>query len=228
LVRYLETQLNKLGVTVKLGSEVTASLIDQLKPDVAIIAAGGIPTAPEVPGIKGRNVVSTAELHRTLKSYLRFFSPGAIRSLTKLWMPIGKKVVIMGGGIHGCEVAEFLVKRGRKVTMVDTADALQDKKWAMVQNVRMFNWLSKKGVTMMTGVKYEGITDKGLIITTKEGKKQIIEADSVVPISPLAPNTKLFKSLQGRVPEVYSIGDSSADGLILDAIADGYSIGRKI
>jgi 2,4-dienoyl-CoA reductase (NADPH2) len=228
LVRYLETQLNKLGVTVKLGSEVTASLIDQLKPDVAITAAGGIPTTPEIPGIKGRNVVSTAELHRTLKSYLRFFSPGAIRSLTKLWMPIGKNVVIMGGGIHGCEVAEFLVKRGRKVTMVDTADTLQDKKWAMVQNVRMFNWLSKKGVTMMTGVKYEGVTDKGLIITTKEGKKQTIEADSIMPVNPLTPNTKLFKSLQGRVPEVYSIGDSSAAGLILDAIADGYSIGRKI
>ena len=228
LVRYLKTQLDKLGVTIKLGSEVTPSTIDQLKPDVAIIATGGIPAIPDIPGIKGRSVVSAAELHRMVKSYLMFFSPGAIRSLTKLWMPIGKNVVIMGGGIHGCEVAEFLVKRRRKVTIVDTAGALQDKRWAMVQNVRMFNWLSKKGVIMMTGVKYEGITDKGLSITTKEGKRQTIKADSILPVNPLAANTELFKSFQGRIPEVYSIGDSSAAGLIIDAIADGYSVGRKI
>jgi len=228
LVRYLKTQLDNLGVAVKLGREVTPPLIDKLKPDIAIIATGGIPTIPEIPGIKGRNVISTAELHRRLKSLLRFFNPGTIRSLTKLWMPVGKRVIVLGGGIHGCEIAEFLVKRRRKVTILDTADALQDKRWAMVQNVRMFNWLSKKGVIMMTGVKYERITDKGLIITTKEGKKQTIEADSILPVNPLAPNSELFKSLQGKIPEVYSIGDSSTAGLIIDAIADGYSIGREI
>lgn len=228
LVRYLETQLDKLGVTVRLGSEATPSDIGRLKPDVAIIAAGGIPTVPDIPGINGRNVVSSADLHRSLKRYLRFFSPGALRSLTRLWMPIGKNVVIMGGGIHGCEMAEFLVRRGRKVTMVHTADTMYDGKWAMVQNIRMSNFLSGNGVTMMTGVRYEEITDRGLVVTNKEGKRQTIEADSIVPVSPLSPNSELFKSLQGKVPEVYLIGDSSEAGIIMDAIGGGYSIGRKI
>jgi 2,4-dienoyl-CoA reductase (NADPH2) len=79
---------------------------------------------------------------------------------------------------------------------------------------------------MLPGVKYEEITDKGLTITTKEGKKQTIEADTIVTALPLLPNTKLLKELDGIVPEVYTIGDCKDPHLIVDAIADGSRIGR--
>ena len=228
IVRYLKAQITKLGVDIRLGREVNPSLIGEIKPDVVIVATGGIPNVPEIPGIKARQVISMPKLHHMLKRYLRFFSPGVIRTLTKLWMPIGKKVVVIGGGIPGCEVAEFLVKRGRRVIMLETAETLQDKRWSMVQNMRIFNWLAKNGVVMMTGVKYEQITDEGLDIVTKEGKKQTIEADSIIPVIPLAPNTELIKSIQGKVSEVYSVGDCSQPGLIIDAIADGYRVAQEI
>ena len=93
---------------------------------MVILATGGIPTVPEIPGINRRNVVSSSDLHRRLKIYLRFLGPRVLRWLTRFWMPIGKKVVIIGGAIQGCELAEFLVKRGRKVTIVDTAETLGD------------------------------------------------------------------------------------------------------
>lgn len=228
LVRYLKTQITKLGVEVRLGKEVSRSLIEEIKPDVLIIAAGGIHNVPELPGINRRNVVTSRDLHRKLKSYLRFVGPRFLRWLTNIWMPLGKRVVIMGGNIQGCQVAEFLVKRGRKVTIVDTAKEIGDGLVETFVKSFLLMWLAEKGVTMMTEVKYEGITDKGLTITIKEGKKQTIEADTIVTAMPLQPNNELLKSLESSVPEVYAIGDCREPHLIIDAIADGSRIARAI
>ncbi|MFC1928568.1 FAD-dependent oxidoreductase [Chloroflexota bacterium] len=227
LVRYLKTQIDKLGVKTELGKEVNASLIEQIKPDVVILATGGIPTIPEITGINKRNVISSPDLHRMLKFYLRFLGPRILRLLTRLWMPIGKRVVIIGGGIHGCELAEFLVKRGRKVTVVDTAETLGE---GMVdfQKLYLISWFHKRGVTMMPQVKYEEITDEGLTIVTKEGSRQTIKADSIVPAMSLIPNNGLLKSLEGKVSEIYAIGDCREPNLIVDAIADGSRIARAI
>ncbi len=228
LIRYLKTQITKLGVDIRLGKEVNRSVIEEAKPDVLIIAAGGTHNIPEIPGINRRNVVTSRALHRKLKSYLRFFGPRVLRWLTKFWMPIGKTVVIMGGYIQGCQIAEFLVKRGRKVTIVDTAKEIGDGLLEILVKPRLLNWLAEKGVTMMTEVKYEEITDNGLTITTKEGKKQTIEADTIVTVMPLLPNTELLKSLEGRVREIYTIGDCKEPHLTVDAIADGSRVARAI
>lgn len=227
LVRYLKGQITKLGVKIRLGKEVNLSTIEEIKPDVVILATGGIPDLPQIPGIHRRNVVSNEALHHSLKIYLRFLGPRVLRWLTRFWMPIGKRVVIMGGAIQGCELAEFLVKRGRKVTIVDTAEILGD---GLAESVKrhLFRWFSKKGVVMMTGIKWKEITDKGVTIFTKEGKEETIEADTIVPVLPFKPNTEFLKTLEGKAPEVFPIGDCKEPRLILDAIADGSRIARAI
>jgi len=228
LIRYFNTQLIKLGVDIRLGKEVNRSVIEEVKPEVLIIATGGTHNIPEIPGINRRNVVTSKALHHQLKNVLRFAGPRTLRWLSKFWLPVGKRVVIMGGNIQGCEVAEFLVKRGRKVTIVDTAKEIGDGLLEIFVKPHLLNWLDEKGVAMLPGVKYEEITEKGLTITTKEGKKQTIEADTIVTALPLLPNTELLKSLNGIVPEVYDIGDCREPHLIVDAIADGARIARAI
>jgi len=228
LIRYFKTQITKLGVDIRLGKEVNRSVIEEAKPDVLIIATGGTHNIPEIPGINRRNVVTSRALHRKLKSYLRFFEPRVLRWLTRFWMPLGKRVVIMGGNIQGCQTAEFLVKRGRKVTIADTAKEIGDGLLEIFVKPHLLIWLDKKGVTMMPGVKYEEITDKGLTIATKEGKRKTIKADTIVTALPLLPNTELLKSLDGIVPEVYAIGDCKEPHLIVNAIADGSRIARAI
>ncbi len=94
LLRYFKTQLTKLGVKVRLGTEVNQSLIEQIKPEVVIIATGGMPTVLEIPGINRRNVLTVPELHRRVKGYLEFFGPRRLRSLTRLYLPVGKKVIV--------------------------------------------------------------------------------------------------------------------------------------
>ena len=148
---------------------------------------------------------------------------------SKIWMPVGKRVVVMGGEHHGCEIAEFLVKRGRKVTIVHTGDELAEG-MTVDDKLRLFPWFDEKGVVRYTGAKYEEVTDKGLVITTREGKKMTIEADTVMPSLFLTQNIDMVKSLEGKVPEIYTVGSciKPEPDLMVDAIAAGARIGHQI
>ncbi len=227
LVRYFERQLAGSGVQVITGKEVDIQVIENMNPDAVVIATGGLTAPPEIPGGDGPNVVNAEKLHKTLKKYLRFLSPGLLRWLTNFWMPVGKRVVIVGGDIQGCELAEFLVKRRRKVTIVEAGNRIGE---GLVGNTRtrLLWWLNRKGATMMAGVKYMEITDKGIIVIDNEGNQRTIIADTVIPSLPLRPNLTLLKSLEGKVPEVYTVGDCARPGLILEAIGDGSRVAHGI
>jgi 2,4-dienoyl-CoA reductase (NADPH2) len=227
LVNYFKIQFNKLGVKVKLGQLVNATEVDKLKPDVIIIATGGKHTVPDIPGIESKKVVSSAALHNQLKFYLRFFRPQMLEILTRLWMPIGKRVIVIGGRIQGCEVAEFLVKRGRKVTIVDNVDELGEGMTGD-DKFQLFPWFEKKGVNKFLEVKYNEITSKGLTITTKDGKNLTLEADTIVTSLPVQADLGFIKSLEGKAPEVYSIGDCVDSKLIAEATAAGAITGNSI
>jgi 2,4-dienoyl-CoA reductase (NADPH2) len=227
MVRYFETQMTKLGITVNLGKEVDRSVIQKINPDVVILATGGVSAKPDVPGIDHRKVIDGAELHGKLKTALKFFGPKTLGRLTKIWMPIGKRVVIMGGAIQGCQLAVFLVKRGRRVTIVDTAETLGEG-LPYENPVRLFKWLNGKGMAMLAGVKYERITEEGLVLTTKEGERKTIEADNIIIALPSLPDAGLLSILRDKVAEIYQIGDCRESGLMHDAIADGSRLARNI
>jgi 2,4-dienoyl-CoA reductase (NADPH2) len=195
---------------------------------VVILATGGLPYVPEIPGIYRRNVMTNTRLHGQLKFFLKLFGINTLRRLTRFWMPVGKKVVIIGGAIQGLELAEFLVKRGRKVTIVDTAEQLGEL-MPVRNRIKTLKWLPKKGATLIPGIKeYVEITKKGLEIVTREGKRQTIEADTIVTALPLKPDTGLLKALEGKVPEVYTVGDCREPRLIINAVAEGNRVARSI
>lgn len=136
-------------------------------------------------------------------------------------------MVIIGGSIHGCQIAEFLIKHDKKVTIVE--ESYQLGAGIPVRNqYRLLEWLAKKKGSILTEVKYKEITDKGLILTTNEGKSQTIKADTILVALPSKSNLEFFKHLEGKVPEVYLIGDWYESGLILDAIADGFRVGCTV
>jgi 2,4-dienoyl-CoA reductase (NADPH2) len=227
-IRYLKTQIIKLGVDVRLGKVVNQSVIEGVEPDVLIVAVGANHNIPRVPGINKRHVLTSEVLHRQLKGYLRFIPPRILRQMTKVWLPIGRRVVIMGGSIQGCQTAEFLVERGRKVTIVDTAEEIGEGLLDVYIKPHLLNWLYEKGVTILPGVSYEEITDTGLTIRTKEGEKETIEADTIVTALPMLPNIELLDELDGLVPEVLPIGDCKDPQLVVNAVADGSRIAREI
>jgi len=228
LINYLERQIRKLGVKIELGREADLSVVNRIKPDVVFVATGGLPTVPEIPGIDRSNVINGGELHKRLKFFSRFFGPYTLRWLSRFYMPIGKRVVIIGGALQGCELAEFLTKRGRRVTIVEKADRMGD---GMIEVFRahLMIWFEKKSVTLINGIReYVEINNKGLTIIDKEGKKQIIEAGTIVTALPLTPNTSLFESLRENIPEVHAIGDCQQPALIMDAIGMGLRTARTV
>jgi 2,4-dienoyl-CoA reductase (NADPH2) len=227
IIRYFKTQLNKLRVETRVGKEVDSSVVKDFKADTVIVAVGGAPTVPKIPGIDSPKVVNSSSIHGKLKTALRFLGPKSLDQFTKLWMPVGKKVVIMGGAVQGCQLAEFLVKRGKQVTIVDEAESLGDGLLAEDPS-RLFPWFEQKGVVMLARVKYEEITDKGLVITTKEGQRQTLEADSIMTTLPLTPDSTLLEKLKGAVEEIYQIGDCKQAGYMHDAIRGGADVARSI
>jgi pyruvate/2-oxoglutarate dehydrogenase complex dihydrolipoamide dehydrogenase (E3) component len=226
LVRFYKIQLAKAGVTVKTGTEVTPALIDEVKPDAVVLGLGGIVKIPQIPGIDKKNVMILTKLD----SLVYLMGPKLTAWASKIFMPgIGKRVVILGGEHHAVELGEFLVKRGRKVTIVNNG-----KEWAegmiVDDQMRLFPWFKEKGVVLYSEAKYEEVTDKGLVITTKEGQKITIEADTVMPSTLLKQNLDLAEKLKGKVPEVYTIGscDKPEPDVMVDAIAAGAAVGYKI
>ena len=227
ITAYYRRQLKNLGVKIKLGAEVKPEMIDKIKPDAIIVAAGGEQKTPEIKGIQNQNVVSNAALHKQLKSYLRFMPPGMLRWFTKYYLPIGKHVVIIGGSLHGCELAEFFARRGRIVTVIDKADRLGQGMVDVIQQY-LFNWFKRKSVTLINNVKDFEITPNGVAIITADGDRKQLIADTVVTALPLSTNMALYEGLKGKAPEVYAVGDCKDPLLIADAISAGMETARNI
>jgi len=230
LVEYFERRLKKLGVKINLGTDVTESLIRYVNPDVLILAAGAKHNIPDIPGITKRKVLTSAKLHSQAKLALRFVGPVLLRTLSKIWMPLGKNVVIIGGRLHGMQTAEFLVKRGRNVTIVDDCPESQLGDGLLESFIKpwLISWLKEKGVKILSGVKYEDINNDGLVIVTKDGIRQTLKAESIVTTMPMLPNDDMLNSVKVLAKEVYAIGDARDPHLIVDAIEDGSRIAREL
>jgi 2,4-dienoyl-CoA reductase-like NADH-dependent reductase (Old Yellow Enzyme family) len=250
LLDYLVRQVKKLPIDVKYNEEITPGLIEGINPDAAIVALGPSLTPPEIPGSDRRNVIAGADLrqmisgrlgkdaarrlgwwHRMVlalgRPILKGCKPSTLRRLSEFWMPIGKRVAIVGGDFVATELAEFLADRGRKVVVLGSGQQMAEElaipsRWVLLDS------LLKKGVTMVSEAKCEEITREGIVITNKNGAKQIIEADTVVFAEGIEPNPELFQAIQAKVAIAYAVGDCKGLGLIKGAIADGASIAAEI
>ena len=227
VVKYFKTQMDKEKVAVTLGREASIAAIEAFQPDVLVVAAGALPSYLQIPGYNHRSVVNSSDLHRKLRFFMKFFSVKMLQRLTKVWMPLGKRVVIAGGAIHGCETAEFLIKRGRQVTIVHDGKNLGEG-IPVEDLMRFIPWLDKKGIPRYTEAKFEAVTDEGLVITTREGERKTLSADTILVALPYLPNYEIMKRLEGKAPVVYDVGSGREPGLIVNAIADGARIGHKI
>ena len=219
---YLIRQLAVLGVDVHRNKSVDVSLVRRLRPDAVVVATGSSMRLPDVPGIQSKNVLTTQFLHKWSKLPLRTLGPRRLEVLSRRWLPmVGKRVAIVGGAMEGIELAEFLVHRGRQVTVVESGVGLGSGIIALHRN-RALTWLRKEGATLLDGVVYDEITDRGVRVTTSEGESSFIPSDTTIVLALREPDLTLERQLQGDVPKVVTVGDAARPGLIVDAIEDGY------
>jgi 2,4-dienoyl-CoA reductase-like NADH-dependent reductase (Old Yellow Enzyme family)/thioredoxin reductase len=208
LTRYLTSQLDKAGVKVKLGTGATAGLIQRRKADAVVIAVGASPIVPEdLSGLKGQNVISALDVLTGAKE-------------------AGQRVVVIGGGMVGCEAAELLAQKGKKVTILEMLDEIGSD--IGVSNKRtVLHRLQNAGIEMATRTKAQEITKRG-VRATQNKSPRVFEADTVVLAVGFTPNTSLAQKLEGKVSALYSIGDCAEPRKIVDAIDDGARVGREV
>ncbi|TET49122.1 MAG: hypothetical protein E3J57_01200 [Dehalococcoidia bacterium] len=208
LYKYLETQLQKLGVKVQPGKEATATAVAEFNPDAVVVATGIKPFLPDIPGLDKAQVVQTGDVLE-----------GKVK--------VGDKVVIIGGELVGCETAEFLADQGKQVTVMRRGSEMAT---SVGPSNRAFflSRLLDKGVTLLREVRYDGVSPEGVIITTKDGEKRTIEADTVVLAAGFVSDTALYKAIKDKVSEVYCVGDCVEPRTIRDAISEGFRTGQKI
>jgi len=229
-IKWYERQLKKLGVRVKLGTEVGLDLVKKEKPDAVVVAVGGRPVNPTIKGMDSSIVVTTLDLEKTANKFVSFLGAGRMSSLSKIYLPVGKHVVVVGGSdLAGIEAVEFLVKRGKTVTFVDNADHLGSglnlNLW-----LKLYPWLEAKGVNFYNSVAYDEITREGMSVITREGKKMHIPADTVMIITDFKKNDELYNQIKGLGVETYLIGDAKEDGCayIVGSTYDGARVGCSL
>lgn len=228
VVTYFQRQLSQLGVTVKMGKEADLNAILAYQPDVVILATGGKPVVPDIPGIENKQVLLMAALHKQLKFFLKFFTPAQLNKLSRIWMPVGKNVAIIGSGIQAVALAEFLVKRGRSITIVDKEKLPGMTMVPEESRTSLLNWLKAKGTVFHMGVDVKAITANGLSFITEQGETKMIRAHTVIPALSLNPNPDLFETLGAAIKEIYRVGDCREPGLIPDATGGGAEVGFKV
>ena len=234
LIGYLDRQVHSAGVAVHLGRPATGEVIAAEHPDAIVVAAGGTHEFPDIPGIDGPNVLTGAELHKRAKTLLQVVPPNALRTLQALPVArnvmIGKRVVIMGGRLHGCQTAEYLMGLGKQVTIVDTGsrEDIGDGLLEVFLKPYLLFWLEDQGVEFVTDVSYERVTSEGLVVRTKDGRSRLLPADTIVTALPLLPNHAAAAMAAGGAAEIHTIGDAADPQLIVDAIAAGARVGHEL
>lgn len=208
LNKYMAGQLKKAGVQVLLRHEVTAESVKAIRPEVVVLATGSTPFVPNIPSSRRDNFVLALDVLAGKEE-------------------VGNRVVVIGGELVSCETADYLAQKGKTVTIVRRGSSMAANLNPRARE-NLLARLTRNGVTMLTGVRYEEITDKGLVITNKKGQRQNIEADTVVLATGATPNTELATELEGMNVALHLIGDCVTPGKIADAIRDGARVGREI
>jgi 2,4-dienoyl-CoA reductase (NADPH2) len=138
-------------------------------------------------------------------------------------------VVVIGGGLVGCETAEFLVEKGNAVATVTVVEMLDRMAATISMTYRPFFLarLKQMGIRMETKTVVEEITEKGVKVNRK-GDPDFIEGDFVVLAVGLKSDPALPGKFRSAAPEVFSIGDCVEPRMIKEAIEEGFAVGMKI
>ena len=207
-IEYLTRQLKKLPIKITLGKPFTPVSLRRGKPDVVIVATGAKPFFPPIDGIQESKAISVEDA-----------LSGSIA--------LGKKVLVVGGGGIGAEVADHLSENGKEVTLIEMREGIA---LDLVGHLQHFlnTRLKAKGVQILISTKAIRFEKESLWVEDSEGKKKLEGFDSIVVALGSAPNNELAESIRDKVSELYVIGDASKPREVMEALLEGEEVALKI
>lgn len=204
--RYQIRQVAKSGVRVYTGKEVTRELVSEERPDVVMLATGSFPARPPIPGINNPNVIEAREVFRG-------------------WSKCRSPIIVIGGGLVGCGLAEWLAEKGQKVRIVEMQEDVAPDMFFNEKTTMLERW-KKLDIEILTKKKVTSITSSGIVVE-EDGKHQEIAGETIVLAVGAEPDNKLA-GIKREVPEFFLIGDCVKPRKIHDAVYEGAKAGCQI
>ena len=212
LLEWYKSEITDLGIPVSFNSETGVGQIREMAPDAVVLAVGSKPLLPPITGIDHPKSISCVDF------------------LNNKVDP-GENVVVVGGGLVGCETAIDLAMEGKKVTLVEAADAVLGASKMISIMVRQIipDMLEHYKVNVMAGHKIEAVNDKGAVVVPMKGGDPVqVEADKVILSIGMKSLPGMEKELFGSGIEVFSVGDGNIVGNVYTAIASAYDAARRL
>lgn len=194
----------KEGVEIRLNAEVTKEYVESENVDALIIAVGSSPLVPSIPGLDGENVI-------VVNNYY----------LEKDKVKDAEEIVVLGGGLAGCETAIHLAQEGKKVHLVEMRSEL-----APDANIRhrpiLLDEIEKQGIEVHTEFKGLKVSADGVVCLDKDGKKVSVPGTHVICALGQKANRNVVNELIDCAPYVSQIGDCVRPSTITTAVYQGH------
>lgn len=194
----------KEGVEIRLNAEVTKEYVESENVDALIIAVGSSPLVPSIPGLDGENVI-------VVNNYY----------LEKDKVKDAEEIVVLGGGLAGCETAIHLAQEGKKVHLVEMRSEL-----APDANIRhrpiLLGEIEKQGIEVHTEFKGLKVSADGVVCLDKDGKKVSVPGTHVICALGQKANRNVVNELIDCAPYVSQIGDCVRPSTITTAVYQGH------
>lgn len=208
---YFINEMKTKNIDVRLNSPVTPEELRASGADAIILATGSVPVMPRsIPGIDHSKTISGVDACMNVR-------------------PVGEKVVIVGGGLVGCEIAYGYAKEGKQVTIVEALDDI-----LMVNDVPAMNKMMLVDAfefyktRVLTGTRLKEVNDNGAVVEKKDGTQETVEADTVIMSIGYRSIPSMEEELSGCGAEIYNIGDGNRVGNVMTCIQDAYEVASHL
>lgn len=203
----LEDQAKDAGVEIRCNTEVTEAYAAKENPDVMILAVGSNPIVPPLPGIDGKNVTLVNNYYLEKDN-------------------VEDSVVVLGGGLAGCECAIHLAQDGKKVHLVEMRDTLAPD--ANIRHRPILMQMIDQYVEVHTGYQGMRITREGVLCRNAKGEEVTVPGKSIICAVGQRANREGVNALRNTAPTVREIGDCVRPGNIMNAVYHGYHAGLDV
>jgi len=205
-------EINELGIPVYCGVEVDPDMIKKIGVDTVILAVGSQPVMPPIPGIDHEKTCSCTDALLGNK-------------------PIGNQVIVVGGGLVGCEIAIDYAMNGKQVSIVEMLPSLlaAGLPVPIMVSGMVIDMIEHYAIDVYTGYKLDSINDEGTkIVSVDGGDVKVLPTESVVISTGFKPLPSMARDLYGSGIEVFQIGDGLRVGNICTSVGDAYEVARLI
>jgi 2,4-dienoyl-CoA reductase (NADPH2) len=246
---FLRGQMSRLKIEIRLGVTATPELIRRLEPDEVIVATGARLELPVIPGSDLPHVLTGADFRKLANGEApgtaavpawarlgvsafgsiidRQVTPERIRKLADRWLPVGRRVVLVGADLAAIELAEFLAKRGRDVTLLTAHEEIAPE-IGPKRRLEHEHRLERLKVSINSFAAVSKISPDTVEILFAHGKRTCVAADSVIIAGNPVADTGLHDELLAGGISSHAIGDCTGLGLIVKAVFEGASVANAL